>query len=262
MPAVIPPRPFRISFSGRVYPSGLHLNIKIPFVDFRYDQPEPFDARFRISIVESAINVSCEFSVLFPDYLYPLWHKAQEFAAAAVNVGAFQMGVGAITVLDHWTDMLGKTSPLALAGANLAGLCTVVDQDPDSGKFDEVFKLVFFEPALLIALNDLILSNINPHHILINCHRCVEAIRTMIAGPGRGAKAWEAMHVALNVDRAYLQFINDRARDPRHGNQVHVPNDETNEARVRAWKIMDRFLHYRLAGNQPLLPSLFPLLKG
>jgi hypothetical protein len=70
------------------------------------------------------------------------------------------------------------------------------------------------------------------------------------------------MQAALNVDKAYLAYITDLSIGPRHGKPTPITDATAMEVRARAWRIMDRFLHYRLGKNQPLSPQVFPLLRG
>jgi hypothetical protein len=64
------------------------------------------------------------------------------------------------------------------------------------------------------------------------------------------------------VDKTYLTFVTNFSTDPRHGKHVPVSTDSVKEVRLRAWTIMNRFLHYRMSGNQQLPQVWFPMLFG
>lgn len=249
----------RIRFIGKVHPEGTKITISAQDVTFA-DAKGIFTARFSINVVQSAIDISCRFDNILPDHPYSLWAQAQEITQTLVNLVAFQMGLGTITVLNEWVDVNGRRDKLALGDPALPALCTAYS--PTHG-FDEVARLVFAEPGLFMALNDIVLANAMPRHVLINCARCIEAIRHLIAPPGTDRnRAWAMMRDALNVDQAYLTFITGHSIEPRHGKQTEVGDPNILEVRARTWKLMDRFLHYRLGGSAGLCVTAFPVLRG
>jgi hypothetical protein len=222
-----------------------------------------FKAEYYISLVDSAIEIKCRFDNITPSHPYELWQQGLTITQGLVDLAAFQMGAGAVTIIDKWINEDGVADELALSDPALKQMCTVFGQDK---RFGIVSNLLMAEPAILSALNDLVLTNVIVTQTLINAARSVETIRVLIAGPSKSSderkKAWVTMQQALNLDQAYVTYITQSSIDPRHGNQVPVTTPTVHEARLRAWKIMDRFLHYRLGGNQPLPQVWFPMLLG
>jgi hypothetical protein len=254
----MPRFPHRVRFMGRVYPEGLKVTIKAQDITFS-ENTGMFKARFNVSVVDSVIEITCDFDNVLQDHPYSLWAQAQEITQTLVNLVAFNLGAGAITVLNRWINQTGSEVALAFADQRLPALCSAVNQ----ATFDAVIRIVFAEPGLFMALNDIVLANAMPRHVLINCARCIETIRYLVAPPDieRGL-AWTMMQKALNVDRAYLTFITQHSQEPRHGRQTEVGDPAILEVRARTRTIMDRFFHYRLGGNTPLSGAAFPLLAG
>jgi hypothetical protein len=248
-----------VRFIGQVYPAGIKISISAQDITFS-EGKGLFSARFNVSVIDSIINISCHFDKVIPDHPYSLWAQAQEITQTLVNLVAFQMGAGTITVLNEWIDQVGKRDTLAFADPALPSLCTAFSKN---GGFDQVIRLVFAEPGLFMALNDIVLANAMPRHVLINCARCIETIRYLIAPTGtKRDAAWVMMQDALNADRTYLTFITNHSVEPRHGKQTEFDNSNILEVRARTWKVMDRFLHYRLGGNNNLPITTFPILQG
>lgn len=180
---------------------------------------------------------------------------------ALVNLSAFRLGGGVVVFFDHWTDEFGNESGISLNDPALSSLCTAFRGQPKN--FLSVMNVIFAEPPLFMALNDLILSLTLPNHAPINCARSVEAIRQMIAAQGMNrAKAWPIMRSMLNLDQSYIQLITDSSTKHRHGNYVHISGNIVQEITKRSWVIMDRFLHFRLRKNKKLPIRKFPLLIG
>lgn len=255
--------PREIKFFGRVHPAGLKLSIQNqPPISF-IASDGLFKADYYITIVDSAIEVKCHFDNITPSHPYELWQQGIMLVQGLVDLVAFQMGAGAVTIVDKWINEDGVADDLALSDPSLRPACTAFGQDR---RFGIISNLLFAEPTILSALNDLILTNVIVTQTLINAARSVETIRVLIAGPSKNSderkNAWVAMQQALNLDQAYVTYVTQSSIDPRHGNQVPVATPTVHEVRLRAWKIMDRFLHYRLGGNQPLPQVWFPMLVG
>jgi len=49
---------------------------------------------------------------------------------------------------------------------------------------------------------------------------------------------------------------------PRHGNRTAIPGSIAKEVVNRTWILFDRFLSWKLGGDQPLADPSFPPLKG
>jgi len=250
--------PNRIKFVGRVHPAGTKITGSAPDVTF-VEGTGAFKAIFNVRIVDSAIDIQCDFDNALPDHPYHLWAQAQEICQTFVNVIAFQLGAGTVIVLDRWINERGETNDISFADPALPPLCTVFK----GHDFNQITRIIFAEPGLFVALNDIVLANAMPRHVLINCARCVEALRHLLASSGTDRnQAWATMRQTLNVDQAYLTFITQHSVEPRHGRHTEVGNAAIPEVRARTWTLMNRFLYYRLHNNQPLPLNEFPLLVG
>jgi hypothetical protein len=132
----------------------------------------------------------------------------------------------------------------------------------DRKTLEHVLGLVMGEPALFIALNDLIHAITVPNMVPGNCGRVVDAIRKLVAPALEPKPGWQVFRETLNFDEAYTTFISEHSKKPRHGELVRIERDATTEILRRTWAIMNRLLEYRKRGNQPLPLAEFPVLKG
>ncbi|AUC94684.1 hypothetical protein CWS35_10720 [Bradyrhizobium sp. SK17] len=255
--------PHQVKFFGRVHPTGIKLSIQNQAPISFIESTGQFKAEYHISIVDSAIEVLCYFDNRTPAHPYELWQQCLLIVQGLVDLIAFQMGAGAITIIDRWINDQGVEDGFALADPILKPVCTSFGQDE---RFSRVANLIMIEPAIMSALNDLVIANVIVTQCLINTARAVETIRVLIAGPTEKSderkKAWELMQKVLNVSQPYVEYVTKNSFAPRHGNQIAVVARTVHESRRRAWTIMDRFLHYRLRGNQPLPLVWFPMLTG
>jgi hypothetical protein len=126
----------------------------------------------------------------------------------------------------------------------------------------EILGLVMREPALFMALNDLIHAVSTPHMTPANCGRVVDGLRKLVAPNMDPKQGWPIFQKTINADELYLTFISEHSKEPRHGGHVRIDGPTTTEIARRTWAIMNRFLEFRKRGNLPLPLADFPVLRG
>lgn len=255
----------KVTFVGRVFPACYQISLtdRNP-LDWIW-QEENIVLHFGVSIEKSIARVDCTLERFKPDYIAEIHRRSFDIVRSAVNLAGFCSGVGYTVVFERFVDTLGKESMFAPQDPSLASLCTSFSLAPQQGKmpFGSMWDLVVADPALFLALDDLIVSITLPHHSVVNCARAVEGLRHLIASPGASvSQAWEQMRDALRLDRGFLQLITEGSTAPRHGDRAHIPGVTTTEIVRRSWIIMDRFLEYRKRGNTALPAADFPMLSG
>jgi len=254
-----------VFFAGRVLPETDAL--KITILDLPAAHWEEVSAGlvmdFKVKIENSKVSVECQVNRYQPSDLSALHIRAFDLARAAVDILAFSRGWGLTVWIDSFTDPAGATIALLCQMPQLAALCTAFDLTPGTGNTADVWRLVASEPALFMALNDLIVGITLPHHAPANCGRAIDGIlRMMIPAGSDPKKSWSFLRDNLNVGQRYLEYITDQSTGPRHGDRSHIPGPEVNVTIERSWNVMNRFLEFRKRGNQPLPLAVFPLLAG
>jgi hypothetical protein len=189
-----------------------------------------------------------------------------DLARATVDVLAFGTGMGLTVILEKFENPAGTISDLLIHDTRFAALVTAFQLNlPPPNNLEETLRVVWTEPPLFFALRDLIEAITLPHRAPVCCGRATEGLRNLIASTPAGAsraEAWEAFRRTLQLDQTYLKLITDNSVGTRHGEHSRVSGETTTEITRRSWIVMDRFLRYRLLGNQPLPAADFPLLKG
>ena len=248
-----------VHFHGRVLPEVVNVSLdNSPPVTWQ--KPElGLVMEFTTRITRSKIDVECKLNRWqHDDDFLPVYIRALDLCRASVDLIAFSMGYGLTVYLDTFINPDGAQSSLLSKDDGLAPLCTAFS--PKVG-FHEVHNMVLQEPALFMALNDLISAITLPHQSPVNCARAMDRIKHLIApGAANDKDAWRQMRNALRVDEAYLKFITDHSAAPRHGRPGHIPGNITTEVTRRAWTVMNRYFELRKAGGS--LPAHFSLLKG
>src|ERR1700733_4619401 len=95
---------------------------------------------------------------------------------------------------------------------------------------------------------------------LRSCHRGNTETQQPSRGKGRQAASWGILQDALNISRAYREFIIQVSISPRHGDSSFIPSEKQEDVIVRAWTITDRYLQYLARGKKPLAELGFSLL--
>jgi len=252
----------KVHVIGRIFPSTIRLSIRSPVLPLT-SATTGLQAGFRVSIQDWIVNVECHIEKFELKHLNDILNGALDYARTLINLIGFATGIGVSVVFEYAILPDGEIAPIMLQTPALASLCTAYGLEPE--RYEDllaVIQMVIADRNLYKSFNDLIDTQITPHISLINGARVIESIRWMIApNVKREAPAWAAMHKALNLSEAYLKWITEQSKGPRHGDPSQVSASAQLEATERAWKIINRYLEYRKRGSQPLAEPEFPELN-
>jgi hypothetical protein len=251
----------KLQFIGHVFPSVALVAVSIPPVIRRWTE-ENLDLLFRIGIISSIINVKCDLPNWKSDDLAEIYKRSLSLARSAVNIVAFSTGFGLGVSLDTLIGPDGMPSALLPSDPTIPPLCKSYGLGPErQANFAKVCALALTDHRLASACNDLMESITIPHIACVNCGRAIDNISRMIT-PGQNvtAASWKAMQTALNISRAYQEWISEQAKGSRHADHSFIPGHIVEEVAHEIWMIMDRFLEYRKVNNTPLAPPMFPFL--
>jgi len=254
-----------LQFTGRIHPDVGQISVtNVPTVNWT-DEEIGLEMAFSFQIEKSAVRVECRVNRFTPDDIVPIWMRAFDLVRAAVDLTCFSTGIGATVILDILIDPSGARSTLLADSRKLlSGICTAFSLGgAPGGDFSTVLNIVLKEPALFMAMNDLVTAITLPHHSPVTCARAVERLRNIITlGVSGKGKGWESLRHNLQIDKEYLEFITGKSTGPRHGDPARVSGNITTEMVRRAWIIMNRFLEFRKRGNKPLASTEFPMLTS
>jgi hypothetical protein len=258
----------RIQFFGRIHPTICKINLTLdPRTSINWkDEERESTYTFKIEIKDGNVRIECEASLYEPSFFDEIYRRSLDLARATVDVLAFGTGMGLTVILEKFQDPSGAMSDLLIHDPRIASLVTAFRLNiAPPNNLEETLRTVWTEPALFFSLRDLIEAITLPHRAAVCCGRAIEGLRNLIASTPTGAsraEAWEALRGALRLDQAYLRLITDNSVGTRHGEHSRISGETTTEITRRSWIVMDRFLRYRLLGNQPLPAADFPLLTG
>jgi hypothetical protein len=247
--------PFILTFTGRIFPKAIDLCFETGATCRWVIEPSMI-VEMQVRILHSEVTVTCHYEgALRQEHLSAVYVRALDVVRATVDLLSFSIGRGLIVILDHVKDRFGTCTEISPEEQPLGVLCTAYGLDAARfPKFLEVYKVVLEEPAIFMALNDLVAAITYPHHGPVNCGRAVEGIRHLM-GPGLPRKQqWPIMNDRLRLTSGYSEFIMEHAKAGRHGDRTHVPGATVREAVHRSWTIMNRFLEYKKRGGQAPLP--------
>jgi hypothetical protein len=258
-------------FKGRILPEFTDLSIRnIPTVHFSEPPhlpyvPDGLTGEFTIAINHSLVDMICVVEQPSTS-LSSVHNRAIAYLRAFVDLNCFATGAPLSVILDEAITPDGVVQSLRPAHPTLGQLCTVTNTNPHiPGAFNfEVLNTIIREPALFLALRDLISALSDADLAVVHCARAVEGLRNLIVPnePDRG-KAWGIFQENLNLDRAYREYITALSTGPRHGDRTRSNTSaEVDEILQRSWIIMNRFMEFRKCGSQPLLAPEFALLTG
>jgi hypothetical protein len=241
-----------VKLFGRVLPFGLNVGAEAPELKWRWVD-ENIEFTFRVKIVNSEITVECDIDKYETRYNSELYKRASDLARVCVNMVAFATGYGLITMIEVMELPDGGRIAMHRREIIPPSSCSAFGLGPTrAAEFDQVFRQIIQEPPLFIALDDLVRAVTSQHTSLAECGRVLDRLRRIIAPTLDGAVAWQEMHKALNVSRAYQEWVSKRSTGTRHGDSTFVPGAVSSEVTKRTWAIFNRFLEYRKRGHQRL----------
>lgn len=246
-----------ITFYGTVLPEAKNLTFDFaPTVEWDVEELG-LRCCFTVTIKGSKVTAACQTSRFRHEDLPHYLVRVNDIARGLVDLYSFATGTGLSVNLDRYKSNDGIDRIILPQDNRLAQICTAYT----TANLIDVARLALCDPAIFMALNDLIIAITLPHHAVVNCARAIEGIRHIIAGAGTDPKkAWPIMQAALNIDEGYLRSITSLSTKPRHGHRVRVAGPDVGMVVARSWNIMDRFFHYSLGGSAPLPANRFPKL--
>jgi hypothetical protein len=255
-----------VYFKGRVLPATVQISFTdIPKVKWVWEE-ESITFDFAIQIAKSQVEVECKLDRYQDDYMVEIHRRAFDLARACVNVGAFGTGFAMTVFFDQFVGPNGVPSSLLFTNPLYAAECTAFKASPETPEekrnLEAVLSLVMREPAVFMALNDLIEAVSTHHMVATNCGRMLDGLRKLVAPNVEPKQAWPIFQAAIQADEPYLSFISEHSKEHRHGGRIRIDGPTTVEIGKRAWIIMNRFLEFKKRGNLPLPLAEFPPLKG
>jgi hypothetical protein len=247
------------TLKGRVLPPHYDVSIDYqPHLHWPGEEGEdPLD--LQVVIHRSEIAVTCTASAFDADVLSSAVMRAIDVTQGMLDVLGLREGVAFHAMIESCVRPDSEEVPIVLADRRSAKL-TQSFQDDDT---DEMMSLVIEDHDLRQTLGDLMLAISKTHYAPIACGRVIDSLRRMITPPGTASdgEGWAAMRRALNADKAYLDFVMERSKGPRHGHRERVSGNANRELLTRAWTLLDRYIALRRRGS-PLTVEDFPLLQG
>ncbi|PQJ11958.1 hypothetical protein CJD36_009200 [Flavipsychrobacter stenotrophus] len=247
-----------VCFYGKVLPVAVPISCILPTITSIWSE-KSITMNFDIKIEQNLIVADCSLSAYEQADLVFVYIRAIDLVRAAVNILAYAHGVGFTVVLDEVLEDNGVRKPYVSIDTSLPQLFTAFDTHSPNW-YGEIVNIVCTEPAVFMALDDLIVSIALPHHSTVNCARAVEGLRKLLAPNLSEKQQWDNMHSVLNTSKAYVFMITDNSKSGRHGDRVRIEGEITTEVTRRAWVIMNRFFAFRKGGNLPLSQIDYPIL--
>jgi hypothetical protein len=259
-------------FKGRILPEFTGLSIwNVPTIHFSEpphlpDLPDGLTGDFTIAINHSVIDLICVVEQKSAS-ISRVHNRAIAYVRAFVDLNCFATGSPLSVILDTAIGPDGEALSLLPVHPTLAQLCTVTTNNPAAPGaigFDLLDSFIR-EPALFLALRDLVSALTSADLAVVDCARAIEGLRNIMVpdDPENRKKAWPIFQENLNIDMAYGKYITDLATAPRHGDRTQwITGAMIDEMLKRSWIIMNRFIEFRRRGSQPLAPPDFELLTG
>ena len=215
-----------------------------------------------LTIKKGIVDVLCESSLSGSDeYDGQVQLRALDLTVAVISTYGFAKGEGLTAILETVVKPDGILYNLNPYHPRLEALVTAIRPQSDGGiDVQPILEIALSDPTICVALVDLISSLHTAQEATVRCARAVDAIRHYMAPQNDRKAGWPAMRENLNLTQQYLEFITDASKGPRHGEVKSNTFSTSQEVLKRAWTVMNRFLEFKIRGNQRLPFPEFPIL--
>ena len=258
-----------VRFYGKVLPSNAGGQIGVPVLPaFSYEVAPGVRVSHVARVDHSLISVVSEITEFKNEYIAEICKGAIDAVRTAVDMVAFAGGWGWVPQLEFMQLPDGRLVPLVYNLQDMVGVCTAFklnSTDPkDVEEFGKIYATALVNPALSMAFADLIQAATNFHIAPQNCGRVIDSLRRLLVPKDSSDRSdsWPLLRNAVNADKAYLSFVMDLSKGPRHGDRTVIQGAENLECIKRTWIVMNRFLEFIKRGHQPLPEAEFPELNG
>jgi hypothetical protein len=254
---------------GKIEPPWFEITFDIESqVAYRIEESD-IDLKCTIAIKKSNVVATCEANRWDETTLGSVVGYLFDWVGAEIDLFTFVTGMVFTVHLDRAEYPDGSNRELIGTAPELAALATACKSTDAGGTvhvdMHKVLPLIMQNPTLMIAFRDLVAALRFGNNSLTNCGRAMEGLRKSLWGKDEANKAeekraWDRLRDTLQVSRPYLQAITDASCGPRHGSTAYIPVSTRKEILNRSWAVMNRFLLYRLGGDQPLSAEEYPML--
>ncbi len=255
-----------VKFFGKVVPSNHYQTslMNMPSLHFHAGDGG-LEVDLTITVKNSELEVNCSMAT-YTNSSFQLLHKiAYDFARASINLVVFSTGLSFSVFFDKMIDENEQPSAFIIHHPALGNLCTAfsITQPQPNPALNESINIIMSEPALFLALDDLVTSASHHHLLIVNAARAIEGLRHAMTPTGNSREhEWEKFRNNLNMDRKYVSLITDHSKHGRHGDNTFIPGNITEQISTRSWTIFNRFIEFRRNNNVALNISAYPMLVG
>ncbi|WP_145962767.1 hypothetical protein [Mangrovicoccus ximenensis] len=242
-------------FVGRVVPDHIPLTVAYSpkFERTPSQQGEP-KCMIEVSIYDGEFRVSLEVAEYSDRVAMSLFQAAWDAAQNLANTVGFIHAVPYQIIVDYLEQPDGTIKALALGDEYLRNLSTFTPED-----IENISDLLIADHALGQAMSDLLSMLSKTHYAPISYGRVAESIARLVAPSEKPKSMWSTTRNELKVSEGFLRQLTDVSTDPRHGTRTPVSAASNRRLSEMSWRLMDRYLHYRLK-NGDLDGDKFPML--
>ena len=244
-------------FTGKVLPFFKQFTMMGPIqANWKdlIDPPNVLEMQATLTINRGIIGVLCESNLpQTNEYDGQVHSRALDLAVAVISSYGFAKGLGLTAVLETVVKPDGILYNIHDYHPNLEAIVTALRAQKD-GVIDVnlILQIVISDPTVFVALTDLIQSLVMLKEAPLRCGRAVDAIRHHMAPKNDRKAGWPAIQKNLNLSEAFLKYITEASKGPRHGDVKRDTFATSQEVLKRAWIVMNRFLEFKKRGDQTL----------
>lgn len=245
-------------FVGHVHP--IAANVTLASRDFLMSlSSENRPIQGTLDITHSAITITVPCTEPLHDLL-TVKDRLQRWALITIASYGFVQGLGLDVEI---TKEIGVSRPPLVFVKTNAEIPRAAKPAEDLARYWNLTAQHTSRP-LRLALINYMRALREPEEAMMFCYRALEALchdPNFYISEKEMKQNWQALRNALNLDKAYLDPLTERATDHRHGGQMIPSREEYTAGLETAHCVIERYAAYLENGHHSLSLEGFPQLK-
>ncbi len=260
-----------IYFIGRVHPERANLTFSgLPEIPIRL-VGLGINASLLITIDRSQISVEFKSdSYIQPDWAFEIRNYVEENVSTLVDsIGFFE---GCSYQVEITQCIMPGIRPIIFGRGEsaLRGIMQISSFPPkgeqESLNFIKSVELAINDNYLNLAIADCRRAIQTPHYTTMYCFKALENIRVYFQSDKENAndaerkKAFQTLEKKLNIKNHSIPKMQQKGGAPRHGMVGYTSGEVREKYMTFTWKVIERYIVFRLSGDKALEPSEYTLL--
>ncbi|MEL7738046.1 hypothetical protein AAG614_06670 [Citromicrobium bathyomarinum] len=230
-------------YEGSVIPDAIPLTLEYRPMFTRRETSNSPDAEFSVTVLAGRVRIGVTVEHFSQQVVYDLFVPAMDAVNALIGMAGFAVAIPYTAEIERVYFPDHTVKQYTLGDRSLAQM-----HEFELADLEQLADLAITDLKLSLLISDTLMTLGKPHYSPIACGRVTDGIARLVAPDLKGSARWEEVRRCLKVDEAFLKSLTDVSKGSRHADREEVIAEINQETAHRLWKLVGRFLRFRIDG--------------